>query len=188
MDQISSRNKFKRILFWFTTIILTIHISLGLSGIFFTINFLPHKLNSFYKKLVVLGPFFSADRIVTSPHVYISTLASSGEWSPAKDMGLESFLEYRHHPWRFDKLKWNDYEQHVARKAFPEIDSLKQIDGSEGNFSKALIRYASMSLPPDIDSIKVLYIWNSWQVESKSVKMDTAFCVTFKPKQSGSPD
>jgi len=182
MDQMASLKKFKGILFWFTTVILTIHILLAVSGIFFNVNFLPHQLNSFYRKLVVLGPFFIADRIITSPHVYVSTLNSSGEWSPMKDVGYERLLDYQHHPWRLHKLKWSEYERYVALKAYPEIDSLKQIDGREGTFSKELIQYARMCSPADADSIKVLYTWNSWQVESKSVKTDTAFYVTFKPE------
>ncbi len=188
MDQISSRDRFRKILFWFTTIFLAFHILLALASVFFTINFLPRKITSFYTKLVVLGPFFTDARITTSPHVYISKHNSSVGWSPMRDIGYERFLEFQHQLWRFDKLKWSDYERSIAFKAYAEVDSLKQIDGSEGNFSKELIRYASLRVPAAVDSIKVLYIWNSWQIENGSVKKDTAFYVTFKPQHRGTPN
>ncbi len=188
MNPVLSNLKFRKTLFWVTTIFLTIHILLGSLSIFFNINFLPDKLNSFYKKLLVLGPFFTHTRIATSPHLYIS-YSSSGSWSPFQDVGSKNFADFQQHLWRYNRLKWSDYERYTGRKAFKEIKSLKHIDGSEGIATAELIQYISrLQLHTQSDSIKLVYILNTWQPESRSVKTDTAFAVIFKPTKGGASE
>lgn len=185
MNLISSNQKFKKVLFWLATLFLAFHILLALQIIFFKIDFLPSKINSFYKKLIVLGPFFNDTRITTSPHLYVSYPSSSGEWLPFRDVGLENFTNFQTYPWRYDQLKWSDYERYVSRKAYKEITALKYIEGSEGAATTELIQYVIRLQPSQTDSIKIIYIWNTWQSESLSLKMDTAFAVLYKPNKGG---
>ncbi len=185
MNPVFSNQKFKKVLFWLTALFLTLHLLLAIQTIFLKIDFLPSKINSFYKKLIVLGPFFSDSRIITSPHLYVSYPSSSGEWSPFRDVGQENFAYFQKHPWRYDHLKWSDYERYASRKAYKEIKPLKYIDGSEGVASAELVQYVKrlQSLQPD--STRLIYIWNTWHSESQSIKTDTAFTVIYKPKKGG---
>ncbi len=187
MNQDSSNQKFRKILFWFTALFFAAHILLTLQFIFFKADVLPGSLNSFYKKLIALGPFFSDTRIKTSPHLYVSHLSSAGNWSSFHDISQENFDDFQQHQWRYHNSKWGEYQRYVARKAYAEIDSLKQIDGSEGVASAELIRYISIHHDQQSDSIKLLYVWNTWQPKSKSILSDTAFRVVFKPVKSGLP-
>jgi hypothetical protein len=181
MSQDSSNRKFRKILFWFTTIFLVGHIVFTAQCIFIKADILPGKLNAFYKKLIVLGPFFMETRIVSSPHLYVSYLSNDGKWSAFQDMGKENFTEFQEHPWRYNKSKWSEYERYVTRKAYNEIHSLKYIDGSEGIASSELIQYVSSQYPQS-DSVRLVYLWNTWQPESQTNKTDTGFHVIFKPK------
>ncbi len=185
MNLISSNQKFRKVLFWLATLFFAFHILLALQAIFFKIDFLPARVNSFYKKLIVLGPFFSDSRITTSPHLYVSCPSSSGEWLPFRNVGLENFRDFQTYPWRYDQLKLSDYERYVSRKAYKEIKALKYIDGSEGIATTELIQYVIRLQPSQTDSIKIIYIWNTWQPESQSTKTDTAFAVIYKPKKGG---
>jgi hypothetical protein len=181
MNSTSSNQKFKKVLFWMATLFLALHILLAIQSIFFKIDFLPGRINSFYKKLIVLGPFFSDTRIQTSPHLFVRYPTSSGEWSPFHEAGLANFRDFKNHPWRYDQLKWSDYERYVSRKAYTEIRALKYIDGSEGMASAELIQYVRKLPSSEPDSVMLTYIWNTWQPETRSVKTDTAFAVMFKP-------
>ena len=188
MNPASSNQKFRKTLFWFTIIFLSVHIFLGSLSILYPIDFVPGKLNSFYKKLIVLGPFFIDTRIKTSPHLYISDSSPSGDWLPFQDIAQENFSNFQQHPWRYDKLKWSDYERYVTREAHTEIHLLKNIDGSEGKASLELTRYISMVQHSQSDSIWLLFVWNTWQPDSQSVKTDTAFNVVLKPKTVGTSE
>ncbi len=186
MNLHSSNSMLNKILFRITITLISIHIVLAAQYIFFNLDIFPTKIKSFYKKLVILGPFFSDDRIAVSPHLFVSYPSASGVWSPFRDMAQENFNTFQQHPWRYDKLKWSDYERYVMRKANPEVNSSTEIDGSEGAASLELIQYLNVLHPNKPDSIMLLCVWNTWQPAIKSVKSDTAFFVVYKLKNGGS--
>ena len=177
---ILSHIRFRKILFWLTTIFFGMHILITLQFILFNSNFLPSKVNAIYNKLIIIGPFFSDDRIVVSPHLYLSFSTPSGGWSPYRDVARENFSDYEQHFWRYKKLMWSDYERYIADKAYEEIKYLKIINGSEGVASNELTQYVH-SLQHQADSIQLLYIWNTWQPTRQSYKSDTAFFVAYRP-------
>lgn len=183
MNSSSSNRKFRKTLFWLTTIFLGIHIVLCSLVVFVKVDFLPAKLNSFYSRLIILGPFFSADRISSSPHLYVSTFSPEDGWSPFRDIAHEHFVKFQQHPWRYNELKWSDCERYLAYKSYDEIKSLRIIDGSEGTATVALMQYMNMCYSSVPDSIRLVYVWNIWQPQSRSIKVDTAFNVVFKPKK-----
>jgi hypothetical protein len=187
MKPVLSKQKFVKTLFWLTTIFLSTHILLGSLCIFFKDNFLPKKINWFYSNIIVLGPFFQQDRITMSPHLNVSFFSKTDGWSPFRDMAKENVLDFQQHPWRYEKLKWSNYEHHILRKASGEIHALKYLDGSEGKASAELLRYVHSQNPLASDSIKLVYTRSVWQPKIRSFKVDTAFNVIFKPTKSGAP-
>jgi len=183
MNTVSSDKKFKKTLFWFTSTFIAIHILISSLYIFNSIDFLPARLVSIYKKLLVLGPFFADDWITKSPHLYISHSSLKGIWLPPIDVSQENLLAFKNSPWRYNQLKWTNYHRYLSHKAYEEIQDLKYIEGREGQASLELIQYGRQLRYPESDSIRFLLTWNTWIPLNQVVKIDTAFNVVFKAKK-----
>lgn len=148
---------------------------------------LPEKVvysnhaTSLYRRLILLGPFFQESKIKASPHLFISSY-QNGSWSPFIDYGGRNREEYLKHPWRYDKLHSNDFEQYITRQmASPKkLRHYEEMKGSKA-FRELNQFIVSQYFKEPTDSISLLYGLNLYLPETNSFRFDTIFAFKYNP-------
>jgi hypothetical protein len=140
-----------------------------------------------YKRVFLIGPFYTEHRISISPSLYIRYKDSVGEWSPLVDYGSDLHRQYYSAPWRYDKLKQDDLMRHFMREAFntkwkhshdpAEVSNTKQFCTLSAFITKELID------KENVDSIHLIYSFSAFSAEQSAFKVDTVWNITFNPKQ-----
>ena len=137
------------------------------------------RIGSFYTSRFIIGPFFLADRLKVSPHLLVSYKVSDEGWSPFQDAGMAKLRTYQAKPWLYNELAEAHFLGHVNRK-------MKSRDSSQHIFKnkefKALNSYVIRKVLPSgkIDSVKLVYLLNTYDVKSGSVKSDTSWTLSYK--------
>jgi hypothetical protein len=170
-------------------VVVVVHLSL--CGYFAsdTGNQLSHTtVGIFYRRLVLLGPFFSEDRIRSSSHLYVRYKQEGREWSLFTDESEQSFRGYWRQPWRYDLLMLRNYARSLSSSisAIPKQAPFGEIKGSE-DFKK-LHAFVVRDFPGDhrIDSIQVVCVTRRYVPEERAVHIDTVFNFNYNPREIGS--
>ncbi len=157
--------------------LLGLHVFIAISSLLLPAHYSPLKLITFYRKHILVGPFFQDERIKYTSHLYVSYL-KDGKWSLPHDYAYENFIYYTQHPWRYDKLHEGDYEAYAAW-------SLSEVKASKVHSSKAfreLNQYVTAALiKRAVDSVSIVYLRKHYQPETDDFRMDTLFVYQYDP-------
>ena len=143
------------------------------------------KVGIFYQNLVLLGPFFSEDRIQSSSHLYSRHKDKQGRWSAFKDNSEEYFNAYNHRPWQCSNLVLRDYSRYVLRDVSrdlksTDIRSIKKTSSFK-KLHRMLVHEGAQT--GEVDSIQVMGILRWYIPTRNAVRMDTLFTIDYKPAE-----
>jgi len=164
-------------------VIVLLHILLSLFIVLAPKRFVDsNRLSSLYSRLILLGPFFVESRIKSSPHLYVRYNVNSA-WSPFTDYAIENFRFYYEHPWRYDKLHFNDFERYISYQVGKQSKSkqFEQIKNSRVFRELNQLVLQELIRKP-VDSVTLVYGFNLYLPESKTFRFDTIFKYTYNPK------
>ncbi|HYG17785.1 MAG TPA: hypothetical protein VD816_02610 [Ohtaekwangia sp.] len=177
-----STRKLRTSIAWFALVLLTTHL-------FFVVYFAvshgdvrPSVIRCFYSRIILVGPFFIEERIGISPHLSISFYYNDA-WTPPIDYSHKSFLAYHRSPWKLMHLQENDYQRYLARAAYK---ASQDAVFSRYNRTEAFRRfhaYTMGKLAPhsEIDSIRIVYVFNTFSEPSCTPVIDTVWRLTYNP-------
>jgi hypothetical protein len=131
------------------------------------------KVFTFYRRLIVLGPFFQEPRITSSPHVFVSYYVS-GAWTPGKDEGCESVAASAS---QYGVVKRRAFEEYLAfqvgRRQPVRLTSRAalELENYLGSRERAM----------GADSIAVAYVVRQGMRDAGGAHIDTVYHFKFKP-------
>jgi hypothetical protein len=141
-----------------------------------------NAVTSLYNRLILLGPFFHESRIKASPHVYVRYKVNDA-WTQARDYGKENFTYYCEHPWRYDKLHFNDFERYISHQIGKQSHSKPFNEISKSRVFRELNQFLLQEpIQEPVDSVTVMYGFNLYLPEAKTFTFDTIFTYTYNPK------
>ncbi len=167
-------------------VIVAFHILLSLIVFFVPAQVLPHnKVITLYRQLVLLGPFFTESRIKYSHHLSVQ-YKKNDVWSEPREFGKKRFSEYIDRPWQVQNLAYIGYEKmlaaEIARVAekHPVELVLRSSSFREMNsfLTKEMIKFP-------VDSMRILYGLDHYNLQQKSFLLDTLFAFTYNPSSIG---
>jgi hypothetical protein len=131
-------------------LLLLLHIALALLVIVWPEISKSNRVLSFYRRFVVLGPFFQESRIVSAPHLLISQYAN-GVWSAGTDFACERVAGGAG---KYESLRYQSFENFLAARAA----SAKQGDGRQ-HAERELENYFKSRLGfSKADSLSLTYV------------------------------
>jgi hypothetical protein len=133
----------------------------------------------FYRRLVLLGPFFGEDRIQTSPHLF-ARYKEGGEWSPVSDNGLT------HSPtlWQYGGRMKQDYVQYLSRSISRSKNKDPEKIRKTANFKRLHHYLAGKTFAgKEPDSVQLIYVVRWYVPETKVVNADTLFNFKYDPRE-----
>ena len=138
-------------------------------------------LTSVYSKVILLGPFFQESRIKTSPHLLVSFRTKKG-WSETRDLAIENFNEYTHGPWRYEKLRYCDFERYLARQLSLQVKGKEFSEIKELKVFRELNQYLTHeTISSSVDSIRLEYCLSTYIPVGNTVRLDTIFSFAYNP-------
>ncbi|HEY3405697.1 MAG TPA: hypothetical protein VGK59_20075 [Ohtaekwangia sp.] len=171
---------FRKRAFRVCIVVAALHISACFYfAIFQTGPFSKTALGSFYKQRFIIGPFFLADRLKTSPHLLVRYKQPNREWSGYTDEAADKFGVYLDKPWHYNDLAEADFVRFIGRKLTPHHSSDSVWKTREFiALNSYIIREV---LPPDhVDSIRVAYVLNTYDSKADHIRSDTSWTLTYK--------
>ncbi len=176
----SSLQRFKKRIVQICIVITIVHVLACLYISFFPLGPMRQtRIGVFYRTRVLLGPFFMADRLKRSPHFLVSYKPLQGDWSVYRDDAVENLTTYRTSPWRYDKLTQADILRYLGRQLYMNRNSDSLLQRNELAVLNTYISKAVFS-SDKIDSVKLVYIWNIYDVKSNTIKPDTVWTFSYK--------
>lgn len=89
---------------------------------------------------------------------------------------------YRQHPWRYNKLHFNDFERYISDRVGNEYKSKKGIDIKKSRRFRELNQFVLQELiQKPVDSVSLVYGFNLYLPESITVQFDTTFSLMYNP-------
>jgi len=147
-----------------------------------------NPVTKLYRKLILVGPFFSERAIKTSGHLTVQ-YKSGNEWSLPRDHAAEGMLDFSTRPWAYAKLRTGAFERYLlAATANQKMKTglTKAIETSKAfhELNQFVVREYLIRQHPgaNVDSIKLLYTWKTYLSVGKTYQIDTAFLFTYNPK------
>ena len=151
--------------------LMLLHIVLALFVIVMPEASRGNRVLGFYRRFVVLGPFFQESRIVTSPHLLVSKL-EEGRWSKGTDFAC---LEVAHAASsKNESLQRQSFENFLADRAAREKrgDRVSRAVGELENYLRSRPAFTHS------DSLAVAYIHQ--HAAGTTVHVDTVYQHKFK--------
>lgn len=131
------------------------------------------KVLTFYRRLIVLGPFFQEPRIVTAPHLLVS-LRVDGTWTTAHDYGC-SDVEATGASYR--AVRARAFEEFLGG----QVAERKPLD-RESRVVRELENYLRARVHDSrADSVAVAYVLQRVTPQQDGIAADTVFHLKFKP-------
>jgi hypothetical protein len=162
--------------------IILIHVCISLYVLLVPEKKLSHnKIVTIYKQLFILGPFFAESRIKSSHHLSVR-YKSQGHWSSSREFVHENFLFFSRHPWRLDRLPYNDYEKRLGYlvSKLAQHQTFEQVKKSSA-FRELNSFILQEYVGQPADSINVLYGWQEYNTTKRSHTLNTVFNYTYNP-------
>lgn len=157
--------KFAGILGTLACLMLVLHIAMALLLIAWPEVSKTNRVLSFYRRFVVLGPFFQEARIVSAPHLLVSQY-KAGVWSDKIDFAC---LEVAGADGKYQALRWQSFENSLASR----VASTKRND-AHSRARRELENYLrSRPTFTQADSLAVTYIRRS--AVGATVQVDTVY-------------
>jgi hypothetical protein len=165
--------KFSTILGTVACLVLLLHILLATIVVVSPEISKGSKVFTFYRRLIVLGPFFQEPRIVSSPHLFVSHYRE-GVWTPGKDYGCATV-----------KATGSRYGE-VKRRAFEEYLAFQVGQNQPVNVTSRAARelehyLTSREQAMGADSISVAYVVQRGMPQGGGAHIDTVYQFKFKP-------
>lgn len=136
-------------------------------------------LGIFYRRLVLLGPFFGEDRIQTSPHLFVR-YKEGEEWSPVSDNGLThspTVVQYG------DRIK-QDYVQYLSRSVSRSKNKDPEKIRKTTHFKRLHRFLADKTFAgKEPDSVQLIYVVRWYVPATKVVNADTLFNFRYDPRE-----
>src|SRR4051812_2920795 len=107
------RRKVSSVLGTLIGLLLLLHIAIALLVVVWPEISKSHRVLSFYRRFVVLGPFFQESRIVSAPHLLISQYGN-GAWSADTDFACERVARGAG---KYESLRQQSFENFLAAGA-----------------------------------------------------------------------
>ncbi|HTE29875.1 MAG TPA: hypothetical protein VK666_05840 [Chryseolinea sp.] len=177
-----SLTAFTRKVGYIACVVVVLHVVLALVSLFLPRHVAMHMpLISFYRKMVVLGPYFQAFRLTSSWHLLVST-KQNGSWSSLVDHTDDDFKQYSRQPWRYDLLHSGDYENFAAWEV--SVKDQKSIgEVSAQRHFRALNQYVVHELiDGPVDSVMLVYVCHTYRPDHKNYQVDTLFNYRYDPR------
>lgn len=151
-------------------------------------HFARTAVGVFYRRLVLLGPFFSEDRIQSSSHLYVRYKQEGQGWSSFIDESDQYFRDYRRKPWRYDLLMLRNYARNLSSSISRKAKKLTFENIKDSRDFKRLHVFVVRDFPLDrrIDSMQVVYVNRWYMTEQRAVQTDTLFNFNYNPREIGS--
>lgn len=132
-----------------------------------------------YQKFFLVGPFFSDERIRATPQTYVDFYSINEGWHRPTHYGHEHFLAYHHAPWRYARLKRADFERSLFRNTFGK--NPVDFQGTEQLRAAAAYIEHELLAGEAVDSVRVLYVIDTWLPRHGKMKRDTLVDYRYKP-------
>jgi hypothetical protein len=172
---------FRRILFCLMACVIGLSIVLNLYFIFYkpvSTSLSVRIINRF----ALAGPFFTEDRIQIVPHFKIRVKDKNG-WGVWRDHEKENFKDFHANPLRYDKLIESNFERSMARRLARRIKGVSVDSLRYKPELKALTTFIDCEYSRDqVDSIQVIYTYQTYLKGSYALKNDTVFGLVTKRK------
>ena len=167
-------------------VIVLFHMILGLYVAFVPDQFLSsNKLTNAYRRLVVLGPFFTDSRIKQSQFLSVRYLQHH-TWSTFRVFGKEHFASYYRRPWQYSNLAYIGYERQLAHSVATEAKSKPFESVRKSVVFRELNEFLVEELiKKQVDSIQLVCGWDYYDPSAKSYLPDTLFVYTYNPNDIG---
>lgn len=183
MNPFNSVGQFKRRVALFFLTALVVHLVISTYLTIRPQSATRNIFTTYYNRYLLPGPFFNERYIKIAPHLHISYKNREGHWSGFTDFGIKNFSTFLDYPWRYDKLKESDYLRHIVRLAYLKMGERPFESYKNDVEFIELNDYIKGELLPseNIDSIRMIYAFKNFSIETRQVKIDTVLNLQYNP-------
>ncbi|MEJ7645507.1 MAG: hypothetical protein WKF87_13000 [Chryseolinea sp.] len=173
------RTAFRKLVGRITFLLIVLHVSIAVISLLLPQDYAPLKLITFYRKYILIGPFFQDKRIRHSTHLFVA-YHKDGKWSDARDYANDDFVYYTNHPWRYDKLHAGDYASYGASS----LSTVKQSNIQASRAFRELNQYVNeVLIRQQVDSVSITYLKKHYLLEKGDFRLDTLFVHRYDPSK-----